>query len=337
MDINKRIKYIDMLKFLAIFAVIFLHAYKIDSTIMIGGHNFYKLRAFIDFGVPLFLMVTGALALNKDIDLRVFFKKKIVRICLPLAFYFKFSYFLGVHKNPLISFWYSWMIIGAYFAIPLVNKIIQNSTMREIEYFVAMIIVTSIFYSLSYFLNFEFSLDLNFFITPISYIVIGYYLSKRELNMSYNKLIIISLIIYVAFSIIKMKVGLLTAIYPRFNLSGVIDLGIFEIIQVSSVFLIFRCLYDNHADKFKHIRGFLERDIINRFIVSVSRSTYGMFFIHAIIFQAFLYPFVRNLHISNVKIFMIVILSAIGGLFISWILTWLLSRIPYVKYFVGYA
>lgn len=337
MNINDRIKYIDMLKFLAILAVIFIHAFKIDSSIMIMGHNFYKLRAFIDFGVPLFLMVSGALALNKNIDLSNFLKKKFVRICLPLVFYFIISFILKVHYNPLLSFWYSWMIIGAYLAIPLVNKIIQNSTIREVEYFVAMIVITSVFYCLSFFLNFKFSLDLNFFITPISYIVIGYYLSKKEFKTSYNKLIVLLLIVYVVFTIIKMKVGVLHGIYPKFNLKSAIDLGIFEMIQVSSVFLICRFIYDEHADKFKRVRTILEGNLFNKFIVSVSRATYGMFFIHAIIFQAVLYKFVRNLDISNTTMFIIVILSAVGGLLISWALTLILSKLPYGKYFAGYA
>lgn len=332
-----RIKYIDTLKFVAIFAIVFLHAFKIDNSIFIMGHNFYKLRAFIDFGVPLFILVSGALLLNRNIDLEIFMKKKFTRICLPLLFYFVISFILGIYYNPLVCFWYSWMIIGAYLAIPLVNKIIQNSSMRELEYFVALIFITTIFYTASHFIGFEFALDLNFFINPISYIVLGYYLFTKDFKISSNKMVIICLILFLISTFIKMKVGLLHGIYPKFHLVSALDLGIFEMIQACSVFLLFKNIYDEHASKFRIIKSFLEINIINKFIVSVSRSTYGIFFIHVIIFNAVLYSFIGGLGLSPIKTLLAIIVSSIFGLISSWILTVILGNIPYIKYLSGYA
>ncbi len=336
--VKKRIDYIDTLKFLAIFAVIFLHAYKVNPHIMIMHHNFYKLRAFTDFGIPVFLMVTGALALNKDIDLEIFIKKKFTRIILPLVFYFLISYAMGIDKDFLVSFWYSWMIIGAYLAIPLVNKIIKYSSMKEIEYFVAMIVITSIFYCCSHFFDFKYALDLNFFITPLSYIVIGYFLFKKDFTkyLSPNKLILVLSVIFVIISIIKMKVGLLNCIYPSAHLFVGIDMGIVALIQGCCVFLIVKYVYDEHRDKFTLVKNFLQNKIIKKFIFSISRSTYGIFFVHVLVFRGLLYPIVRGMGFKGVTLFLIVIASGIIGLLLSWIITYILGHIPYIKYLSGY-
>ena len=338
MDINKRIKYIDMLKFLAIFAVIFLHAYKINTHIIIMHHNFYNLRAFTDFGVPLFLMVTGALALNKNIDLDTFLKKKFTRIMLPLIFYLIVSFFIGLFTNFLTFYWYSWMILGAYLAIPLVNKIIQNSSMKELEYFVGLIIFTSIFYCCSKFLNFKFAFDLNYFINPISYIVLGYYIFKKDFTkyLSANKMILLSTIAFFIISVIKMKVGLLNSIYPHYHLFSGIDLGIIAMLQAACVFLIVRYVYDEHADKFRAFRNFLQKNTLKKFFLSVSRSTYGIFFVHVIIFRAYIYPVWGLMGFKGISSFLLIFVSVFISFILSWIITYILGRIPYIKYFSGY-
>lgn len=336
--VKKRIDYMDTLKFLAIFAIVFLHAYKIDPKIMFMHHNLYKLRAFTDFGVPVFLMVTGALALNKDIDLDLFIKKKFTRIILPLIFFFLISFAIGIDKDFLVSYWYSWMIIGAYLAIPLVNKIVKYSSMRELEYFVGMIIFTSAFYCCSHFFDFKYSLDLNFFITPLSYIVIGYYLFKKDFTqyMSSNKLVALLSVAFVIISIIKMKVGLLNCIYPTAHLFSGIDIGLVAMFQGICVFLICKYVYEEHNNKFIAVKNFLQKNLIKKFIFSVSRSTYGIFFVHVIIFRALIYPTVRGMHFKGLTLYLIVIASGIIGLLLSWIITYILGHIPYLKYVSGY-
>ena len=336
--IKKRFDYIDTLKFLAILAIIFLHAYKINTHIIIMHHNFYNLRAFTDFGVPLFLMVTGALALNKNIDLDTFLKKKFTRIMLPLIFYLIVSFFIGLFTNFLTFYWYSWMILGAYLAIPLVNKIIQNSSMKELEYFVGLIIFTSIFYCCSKFLNFKFAFDLNYFINPISYIVLGYYIFKKDFTkyLSANKMILLSTIAFFIISVIKMKVGLLNSIYPHYHLFSGIDLGIIAMLQAACVFLIVRYVYDEHADKFRAFRNFLQKNTLKKFFLSVIRSTYGIFFVHVIIFRAYIYPVWGLMGFKGISSFLLIFVSVFISFILSWIITYILGRIPYIKYFSGY-
>lgn len=74
--VKNRIKYFDTLKCLAIAEVIFLHCFLLWNPIPINGFNFNNLNQLGRFGVPIFVMISGALLLNRNIELKSFFKKK---------------------------------------------------------------------------------------------------------------------------------------------------------------------------------------------------------------------------------------------------------------------
>ena len=73
--VKNRIKYIDTLKFLAIFGVIVIHASYIGENSEILNLSIVNFQQIVRFAVPVFLMVSGSLLLNKEIDLRIFLKK----------------------------------------------------------------------------------------------------------------------------------------------------------------------------------------------------------------------------------------------------------------------
>ena len=131
--------------------------------------DFYALAEITRPAVPLFLMISGALLLNRDIELNSFFKKKWVRLIYPFIFY------LIIHMivlrdgdfNVLGYNWYFWMIIGVYLSIPIINKFIVNSKFSELEFFVAMILISLTIYQFLFILKIENYIDLNFFVGPI--------------------------------------------------------------------------------------------------------------------------------------------------------------------------
>ena len=81
-------------------------------------------------------MVSGALLLNREIEIVPFLKKKTARLIYPLAFYaILTTYIFSIFPNFISGFWYAIMIIGIYLAIPIVNVFIKNVDMEYIEYF----------------------------------------------------------------------------------------------------------------------------------------------------------------------------------------------------------
>ena len=64
---QQRIKYLDDLRVIGIFAIILVHVASLWVTSTIVGVDWQKLASTIgNIGVPIFLMISGALLLNKN-------------------------------------------------------------------------------------------------------------------------------------------------------------------------------------------------------------------------------------------------------------------------------
>lgn len=331
-----RIKYIDALKFTAMFAIVLLHITQIWINTEFLGMKFLNWEEVFRFGVPLFLIVTGALAFNKEIELKSFLKKKIVRIIYPLIFFLIIVFLTSAYTSKYLSrFWYAWMVLGAYFAIPIVNIFIRNATDRDIEYFLVMFIFASLLYPLANAFDISFAFDINFFIGPISYVILGYYLSRKEFNLSPNKIVLISLVVFIISSL--YKISHLNAFWldRNFMLLSYLNLSFSQVIQAASMFLIIKYLYES-SGIFGAIRRFLENNTINRGILSISRSTYGIYFVHIIILRLWLQPNLYSIHLTGTQTVISILVISIGLFIVSWVITWILGKIPYVKLVSGY-
>ena len=151
--------------------------------------------------VPLFVMITGALFLSKEIKLKPFFQKRFVRILIPFLFWsFVYvlseaylssfeqgtNFFSNIWNSNFIArllkcgvsyhFWYVYMLISLYLIIPILNRWIRHCTEKEILYFLCIWLIASI-------LNYSFieykifpELKLVYFSGFIGYLVLGYYL-----------------------------------------------------------------------------------------------------------------------------------------------------------------
>lgn len=338
MSTKVRIQYYDTLKTLAIIGVIFLHSFLLwNPSINILNYTITNLEHFGRFGVPVFLMISGALLLGRNEDILVFYKKRVVRICYPLLFFIVIAYIFNIYTNPLTAFWYCWMILGAYLAIPFINKIIQNSTIREIEYFLLIFVFSSLFYQIMHTINLEFSLDLNFFITPISYLILGYYLSRKEFNISSNHIIIISFVLFIISTLLKCQFGNFFNIYPVAGMYSSLDFGILELIQAGSLFLLIRFIYDDVTGILVKIKNLLKQKTVNSIIVSISRSSYGMYLVHMLFLKQYFRPMAKVLELSNSQMLLYSLGAFLILFFSSWIITVILGRIPYLNKFSGYA
>ncbi len=338
MVVKTRIKYFDALKFFAIMGVIFLHCFILKNDVEILNFNMKALSQLGRFGVPLFIMISGALLLNREIELKSFFKKRFVRICYPLIFFIIFTYIFKIYLNPLIAFWYCWMILGVYLAIPIINIFVKHASEREIEYFLALFFITAIFYQIVRLMDIKYSLDLNFFITPISYLILGYYLSNKKFNRSSNQIILISIGVFLISTALKMKFGNFFDIYPKMNLYSTLDLGILQILQCSSVFLMIKYIYDDGVTGLlSSVKNIFESNIVNSLFLSVSRASYGMYLVHILFLRVWIRPYFKTLELSSLNMVFACFVTFIGLFLVSWIITVILGKIPYVNKISGYA
>lgn len=347
MVVKNRLKYIDTLKVLAIISVISLHAWNMWWGKPIFDLDFFRvISELARFGVPIFLMITGALLLNRDIELKAFLKKKWVRLCYPFVFYLIIRFLASLHYFDIfIHNWYFWMIFCLFLAIPIINKFILHSSSKELEYFVLLIVISSIVYQLLCFTGIRNFIDLGFFMGPVSYLILGYYFSIKNFKMKSNRIVTICLLLFIIVTCIKMAgvadfipVDLVRNVKATNTeiIASWLDVGIFEIIQASSLFVLVRYLYECDSGICGAIKNVLEIDWINRFFISVSCASYGMYLINAT-FMFFCNKYFKHLSLTSKRMVFYSLIIIAGIFLLSWIFVVCVSRIPKLKKFSGYS
>ena len=206
---SKRLVWIDAFKFVAIFGIIGIH---VSSSALSKEFLFSSMwcqsvfmNSLCRFGIILFIFASGYLILRKPQPLSVI-PKRIKRIMIPFVFWLIIYAILKVvvkgelgpgwniidliififqgFLDPTIvsvQFWYVYMILGLYILSPILSKWIQNTSIKEIEYFLGIWIIISIIQ----FLNVDTILIdyFRYFTGAIGYFVLGYYLSVKEAHI----------------------------------------------------------------------------------------------------------------------------------------------------------
>ena len=357
---RKRIFYLDALRALAIITVIAVHL--ADKTwflntgkMVIGSLNWY-VTDMLNFrlGVDLFLMLAGALSLGRDWDIKTFLGKRIPRIVGPFIFWglilsvflISCSYFFPDIVHVIKSFnlasiskyiikaflakslgfgpyWFFWMILGTYLIMPIFNKWLFHSNLKEAEYFLCFWIITTIF---TFTLKKDFPITLTYFTSPIGLVVLGYYLrhTKRKIfNNLYVPiiLIIVSIACSIGFSYIFSTPGKIPYHWDRYSL--------FIIMEVAGIFLLFRNLGDINfnINFFTNPNGVFKKSVF-----SIAKYSYGFYLMHTPILTVMV-PILAKF--TNLGFKSIVFVSFVGVIVICWIIMALLNRIPYVNKVIG--
>lgn len=174
MDGNKRIIYYDVLRTIAIISIVIDHAaligYMLFYNSFLSEWNLLRINSkiirialweFSRLGVPLFLLLTGALILNKDFDeigaIKFFYKNNLLPLITSneiwvilhfaiaivlMSLNIPFIYTAGaeikislkeliysiliIKRSPYPNMWYLPMIIGMYLFLPYVSNILKN-------------------------------------------------------------------------------------------------------------------------------------------------------------------------------------------------------------------
>ncbi len=357
---RKRINYYDTLRVLAILGIITLHIFQRWKTGDVLGMRIYAFSEITRFAVPVFLMMSGALLLNREMPISVFFKKRFSRICYPFVLYiliyigvllFILNTFPGFEDiNRYLGYlpfgwnWYFWMILGVYLSIPIIDVFIRHAKESELKYFVAMLFVASLFYQITLYFKISHAIYLNFFVAPLTFIILGYYLSIKEFKLDAKKIITIALIIFALTTAIKIwsQMGIIP-----YNLihnyqatrspivSSYLDLGFLQLIQAGSFFVAFRYLYECKTGIYGSIRGLLENGLVTKFNTSVSKASYGMYLFHHTLIEP-IGIFVKKLALTGTEICLSIVFLSLFVFFVSWIVVLCLNKIPFVNKICGY-
>lgn len=357
---RKRIIYLDYLRVLAIFGVLLNHI----SSFCEGGTvlnssiaMFYNTLGRI--GVPVFLMLTGVLLLNNKLPIKDFIKRRYPRVIIPFLFWIGLFILYKVFvlqpsfpKNPLrfvlnavfITRWYVWMILGVYLVIPIFAAFIKGTKLEGVKYFLIIWIITSTLFTLSKIFDFSlYYLDLAIFTGPIGFLMLGYYLHNKEFNMSPKKVVIISLLVFIIFTLIKTFIIIdyqsisYSFRYYIFTVKSSLENDIISIIQVAALFLIVKYIPMVKSGICDKITKFCNGKRMLLLTISMSQASYGIYLCHYFItlsvkniLEAHNMPYTSMPAVIFVPVFTICVLFATYGIIM------ILNKVPVINKLTGY-
>lgn len=330
---KKRILWIDILKILACLFVLINH-----TSLLIFKNNGYNylntlfysiIFAICKMGVPLFIMISGLLLLKKESSYKDSLKR-IERIIVPLLIlsliiYIKkyhtlniIDFFKLIISNPIIvRFWYLYMLIPIYLAIPFINKMIKNFENKDYLVFILLFLLFPALLNIfSILKNIKIS---NIFITSlipnyIATLILGKYLSQIDINKKYYNYSIIIMIISILTMILSLYIPFITNNKISYALDSWCSLPVIS--SAISLFYIMRYKYENKDIKY------------SKLINEISLTTFGIYLCH--------YFFVNEIY--SLLSFIFKFNSCLGYIifviifFSLWsIIIYLLRKIPIIK------
>lgn len=359
---SKRIFYFDALRALAIITVIMFHIFlRVENNVA----PLYSIHPpFIwwetDFlatvcrcGVTIFLMLSGALSLGRQWEIKPFLKKRIPRIALPFAFWVTvltciivllyaffnmdaiINYFPNFEPMTILKFyynaimgdtmwftpyWFFWMILGTYLFMPIINKWLLHADLKEAEYFLAFWLITCLF---DYTFKMKFPISLSYFAGPMGFVVLGYYLRHTERRIFNN--------IYYAIAIFIVSAAALMGLSYMFSDTNSFFLfnryAILFSFEVAAIFCIFKNFGQLNLN-FKFLT--CPDSTFRKFIFSVAKYSYGIYLIHQFVLNILILLLANRLNFTVYIVTLIVftLLISLGILAV-------LNRIPYLNQVIG--
>ena len=345
----KRIIYFDLLRIIAIVAVIFVH---------ISGQNWYAANvhsyewnvynvfdAISRFGVPIFVMISGALFLSKEQSITKIFKKNILKIAviffvwsLIYTLYQLFvqqtiatpvDFVLSFLKGPY-HFWFLFMIVGLYIVTPLLRKIVVDDKM--LKYFLLLALIFAFIIpksidliglglprvadTLSYIVD---STKVNLVLGYSGYFVLGYLLNKIRISKKAEYIIYALGVFGAIFTIIATM--LMSGYKNSADTFFYKNLTINVLFEAIAVFVFFK----------QHLNKRVKRKTEKK-ILFLSKCTLGIYLVHPLIIFVLNDAFGLNTASFNpiLSIPILVVLVASISLTISAIL----NKIPFIKKWV---
>jgi surface polysaccharide O-acyltransferase-like enzyme len=201
---------VDLIRTVAILGVLLLHAANDLTAQQMNSFEIYRWTVVDVYqslgrtGVPLFIMLTGALLLQPskvNEPIRVFLQKRWARIGLPVLFwgaiYFAWGFFVdhqtltsssiiqGILTGPSFQFWYIYMLVGLYLLTPVLRIVVAHADQNIMKYFVTLwILGVGIVPFISLLTTFHLDSNVLTITGFVGYYILGLYLLSVQMRRS---------------------------------------------------------------------------------------------------------------------------------------------------------
>jgi surface polysaccharide O-acyltransferase-like enzyme len=343
---------VDLIRCTAIVLIILVHTsgfpYQFYNPNISGidianwfGTNVYDAIGML--GLPLFVMLSGALLLTRDKadePLRVFYKKRLDRIAVPFIFwtivYFIFSFTVigkplslynvaqGLLGGSYYHLWYLYVLMGLYAVTPIMRVLVKHLNRRLFSYLLILwfagTVITPFIHT---FTTFNFNPVMFVFFDWIGYFLLGIYLLSAHFSRKTGITIAV--------------LGLLGTVVGDWVVTGTAGqqfTGYFHnymsattIVASAAVFILLLSATPTRLQS---------QGKISRVMHWVSQNTMGIYLIHIIVLVALTYR-VFGIFLNSLTYLPLIDVPIYTALVfvISAVLVFALKKIPYVKKLIG--
>lgn len=333
---ENRVIYFDHLRVLAIFSVVVLHvaAFNWYNSDVNGTDwqmfNFYD--SIVRWGVPIFLMISGALFLRRDIAISRIYKKYVLRIGVAFVAWSFIYYFLSFGTS--YHLWFLPMIAGIYMCLPIIKKIVEDK--RVGRYFLILSFIFGFLIPQVVNLTNDFAadnikavvnainskigmMDMRMVLGYAFYFILGYYLSVTDFNKKTRAIIYALGLFGFAFTIIVESAVSIKAQTP---ISTYYDNFCVNILfEAVAVFTLYKNL------SFKNER-------FNRLIRMMSKWSFGAYLVHVLFIEKLDNVFAINTLTLPVPSYIAVIIISLTVFVLSFFVSAVLNRIPVIREYI---
>ena len=336
---TKRLHYLHLLRVIAICAVVMIHVATPFINNYGGATQEFIVASIFDsiarMGVPLFLMISGALMLdeNRTFDL----KKSLLRIVFLFLVWSLFYAFTTIVVRPLINketvdvmsflysvvsghyhLWYMYALAGLYLLTPILRCFVTKSNKNIVLYLIFLLMVFQFttpimqlllnktnneqLITLYQYLNEQIGINLGEGV--VLYYLSGWYIANFEFSKKKSITVYLIGILSVLTIILLMQVfsteyGI---IYANKN--------IFIFIYSLAVFLLVKRTYKPNA-------------VVERIVFSLSKLTFGVYALHVAVLSMAFAIFSREI-VCFLPVWLVTVV-------VSFVLSFVISKLPFVK------
>ena len=349
---KERVLYFDYLRVFAMLAVIVLHiatqnwengdVYGFQWNVL----NFYD--SLVRWGVPVFVMISGALFLGRKVEIKKLYTKNISRLAVAFivwsvfyALWLPLSKLVLTGENTLslntiaseiitgaYHMWFIPMIIGLYVCLPIIKQFTENKKVTEyylLFSFIFAFAVPEILNIIKDFFGFQIiesfskllsDMHLDMLLGYSFYFVLGYYLSNKEFTKKQRGALYLS---GVSGFIITV---LLTALASRKTGSAVetyyLNFNVNVLFEAVAVFVLFKQM------NFKNKK-------INRLMFNFSKYSFGAYLVHIFVISLLI---AVGINTSIVNPLLSVPLVSFIVIVASFLISFIINKIPFINKWV---
>ena len=354
-NLTQRQYHLDYLRVFASIAIILLHIPgPVTSSIGVASTawNIYKIyHSATRWGVPVFVMISGALFLPRDIPTKILYKKYISRMAIAYVvwslfyaisdalgsmlfvegYHTTFTEIIGSFISGAGHLWFLPMIIGLYMCIPLIKQMTKNDNL--IKYFLLLAFVfcfiktqielissnllsgnTQIIFQniITVFWNLRMYLVVGF----VAYFILGFYLNKIEITKKQRTFIYI---LGLFGHLLTILLNLLAVKNAGEASEAFYDATSVNVLLMSVAVFVW----------FKYNAKSTEK--LNKIILKLSKYSFGAFLVHIFILQA-----LKAIGFTNETYHPIIFVpgTLIFTTVISYLISMLLNKIPIIKKYI---